>query len=96
MVATGALIVAIWSIKSSEHVAEKSGAFDKGNLQLSFAGYLINSDNEFDVYYGVNFADSSLHFGNLPIGIHNLGKKTLDNVNMIIKYPHMAHIALNN
>jgi len=88
--------ISIWSTKKSEAIAEKSGAFDKGELHLSFGGYFINPNDEFDVYYGVNFSDSTLHFATLPLGIHNRGKKTLDNVNLLLKYPHLANIAVKD
>src|SRR5690606_30186483 len=91
------IFISIWGVKTSENIAEKSGAFDKGKLQLSFGGYFITPDNDinFDVYYGVDFSDTTiLHFATLPFSIHNMGKKTIENANMIIKYPHIANIAV--
>lgn len=91
-----AICLSIWSTKKSESIAEKSGAFDKGELHLSFGGYFINSDIDFDVYYGVDFTDSILHFASLPLEIHNKGKKTVDNVSLLLKYPHIANIAVGD
>ena len=89
------ICISVWSINVGERIAEKSGAFDKGELQLSFGGYFIQPDVAFDVYYGVDFSDSTvLHFATLPFSIHNLGKKTIENANIIIKYPHVAKIAV--
>lgn len=90
------ICVSVWSVNQSKVIAEESGAFDKGILSLSFGGYRIQPNFEYDVYYGVNFADSLLHFSSIPLGIHNLGEKTLDNVTMLIKYPHMANIGVND
>lgn len=88
--------ISIWGVNTSESIAEKSGAFDKGELHLSFGGYLIYPNINFDVYYGVDFSDSILHFATLPIGIHNKGKKTLENVSMLLRYPHIANIAIDD
>src|SRR5690606_8363475 len=40
------IFISIWGVKTSENIAEKSGAFDKGKLQLSFGGYFITPDND--------------------------------------------------
>ena len=88
--------ISIWGINASERIAERSGAFDKGELKLSFGGYFVYPNVDFDVYYGVDFSDSSLHFATMPIGMHNLGKKTLENVNLLLKYPHIANIAIDD
>lgn|GEM_PF-4196401 len=88
--------IAIWAIKSNESIAEKSGAFDKGELKISFGGYFLESDSKYDVYYGINFKDSTMHFTGLPIGVHNQGKKTLENINILFKYPHLANLAVKD
>jgi hypothetical protein len=97
---TIAVIIAIWiavlGINSNEKIAEKSGVFDKGELKLSFGGYLILPDVDYDVYYGIDFSDSSLHFATLPISLHNSGKKTIEDLSLIYKYPHLANIAVDS
>ncbi len=90
------IFISIWGVNTSERIAERSGAFDKGELKLSFGGYFIYPNIDFDVYYGVDFSDSSLHFATLPLGMHNTGKKTIENANMLIKYPSIAHIAMED
>jgi hypothetical protein len=88
--------IAVWAIKSNESIAEKSGVFDKGELKVSFGGYFFESDSEYDVYYGINFKDSTMHFAGLPIAVHNQGKKTLENINILFKYPHVANLAVQD
>lgn len=91
------ILISIWGIQTTKNIAKESGAFDKGIFQLSFGGYFVSPDIDFDVYYGVDFSDTSLlNFATLPFGVHNFGKKTIDNANMIIKYPHIANIAVND
>lgn len=91
-----AISISIWGVKKSESIAEKSGAFDKGNLQLSLAGYFINPSTEFDIYFGLGFSDTSLHFIEMPVKIYNNGKKTVADVNLFFKYLHLFNIALND
>jgi len=91
------LFVSIWSINKQEEIAEKSGSFDKGEITVRLGSYNISAEKtgqEIDIYYGIDFTDSSLHLVELPISIYNRGRKTLENVNLLIKYPHVATIAL--
>jgi hypothetical protein len=82
-----------------EKVAEKSGDFDKGELVLSFAGYDVNEElnkHEIDVYYGIDFSDTSFHVVEFPVGVANKGNKTLEDVNLLLKYPHISRIAISD
>lgn len=90
------ILIAIWGISMNERIAEKSGAFDKGEIKLSFGGYLINPSYRYDVYYGIDFSDSTLHLTTLPLGIHNNGKKTLEDVKLLMKYPHNSKMIVEN
>jgi hypothetical protein len=90
------IFISIWGVNQSETIAKKSGAFDKGDLKFSFGGYFLLPNKTYDVYVGVNFADSSLHFGTLPFGIHNWGKKSVEDISLIIKYPNMANISVTD
>lgn len=91
-----AILISIWTVKHNDSVDEKSGKFDKGDLKLSFGGYFVLPNKDFDVFMGVNFSDSTLHFGTLPLGLHNWGEKTVENIGLLIKYPHIANIAIKD
>lgn len=89
--------IAVWAIKSSENIAEKSGAFDKGELKVTLGGYWLENNSNYEVYYGIDFKDSTMiHLSSLPIGIHNQGKKTLESVNVLFKYPHEGRLAIQD
>jgi hypothetical protein len=90
------ILISILGIRSTEKIAKKSGAFDKGELTLSFGGYILSPYLDFDVYYGVQISDPSLHFAIFPLVVHNTGEKTVDNIDMILKYPHRALLAIRD
>jgi len=91
------IIISIKAIKSNELIAMKSGSYDKGIIKMSLGGFLIKSDSEYDIYYGFeNFSDSILHLTNYPLGIHNTGKKTIDNVRVYFQYPHFMKMAMED
>jgi len=80
--------ISIWAIVSNERIAQKSGAFEKGELRLALGGYDLSThlEKDIDVYYGVS--DTSLHFAEFPILVCNSGEKTVDDIELILNYPH--------
>lgn len=90
------IIVGYLAIVSNEDIAKKSGAFDKGEFDLTFGGYSIFENKDYDVYYGVEISDSIIHFSTLPINIQNVGQKTLEEVNLLLQYPTAANISIQD
>jgi len=80
--------ISIWAILSNEKIAQKSGAFEKGELRLALGGYDLSThlEKDIDIYYGVN--DTSLHYASFPIVVCNSGEKTVENIKLILNYPH--------
>ncbi len=83
------IFTTILTIKSSEKIAEKSGAFDKPQARL----YIYNigprpNDNTF-LCYGYSFRDSSMTIGRIPVVIENVGEKTINNLSLTFRYPNV-------
>jgi len=80
--------ISIWAIVSNERIAQKSGAFEKGELRLALGGYDLSThlEKDIDVYYGVS--DTSLHYAAFPIVVCNSGEKTVEDIELILNYPH--------
>ena len=55
IIAIIAVGISIWAVYKSEDIAKKSGAFDKGELRLSFDNFDILENQTYDVYFGINF-----------------------------------------
>jgi hypothetical protein len=89
-----AIIISIWSVNKSESIAERSGSFQKGELGLIYSGFPILPNKLFEVYSGLDFTDSTFYFFNLPFAIKNTGEKTVEDINLLIQYPNMAHLAI--
>ncbi len=89
-----ALIISIYSYNQNEKIAIKSGAYDKGSLSFLFGNYPIVPEMKYDVYFGVNLNEKDLNFTNLPVGIINTGKKTVEEVSLFYRYPNATQIAV--
>lgn len=70
-VATVAIFISIWAIKKPQEIAERSGAFDKGKLNLKLVDYLLKPNERYEVCYGLIFQDSISNFASFPTGIYN-------------------------
>lgn len=90
------IIISIWSINKTEDIADRSGAFDKGEIVVSFDKFMLGSNSPTEVYYGMNFNDSLMNFVILPITLNNTGKKSVENINAIIEYPHISNLAIQD
>jgi hypothetical protein len=91
------IAISIFAIKSNELIALNSGSYDKGKINISLGGFFIESGRVYDIYYGFeNLSDSILHLTNYPLGIHSEGKKTVENVSLHFKYPHMMEMAVDD
>jgi hypothetical protein len=90
------IIISIWSINKSELIAEKSGAFDKGEVLVGLDNFLFTNTSSTEIYYGIKFSDSTMNLAILPFTLNNTGKKTVENVNTIIEYPHNSNLAIQD
>ncbi len=92
IVATCSMFISKCAVDKSEEIAERSGAFDKGELHLSFEGYIIDTKKTYEIYFGIPFHDSVLYYSSIPTGVQNSGKKTVENVELVINYPHNLNL----
>jgi hypothetical protein len=87
----GALGVSVWStnrsVSKSEEIAEKSGAFDRGDLRLQLGDYAPQQNAKVPVLVVLNFSNARRYTMQIPFTLFNGGKKTLENVQMVSKYP---------
>ena len=90
------VIIAFLAIKSNEEIAEKSGAFDKGKLEMLFGGNTLEENSINSVYFGINLDQSEIISTSLPIKLNNIGQKSLENVNAIFKYSSFYEIAIKD
>jgi len=91
------IVYANKAIKSNENIALKSGSYDKGEIVISFGGFFIKPNEVYDVYYGFDtLSDSVLHLTGYPLGIHSKGKKTVENISVHFKYPHLMRMAVGD
>lgn len=82
-----AIIISLYSYNQNEEIAEKSGAFDKGKLNVFFGDYALTPYCNYDLYYGVDIKKNDLNFAKLPIEIINSGNKTIEDVSLYYQYP---------
>lgn len=82
----GSITIAIWGIRASENIAEKSGAYDQGQWQLSFFGHVVN-ENRIEAYYAFHETDTNFTpMTNLNFKIQNVGKKSMESAKLKINY----------
>lgn len=96
IVAIIAIIISIYAICSQEDIAEKSGAFDKSDLKLSFGEYHLSEDMDYDINYGISFSNNTANFVSLPLMVSNEGRKSAENLEVFYKYPYESHILVDS
>lgn len=96
IIAVIAVGISIWSVYKSEDVAKKSGAFDKGELKLSFDNFDVLENETYDVYFGINFNINELNLLEFPISVTNIGNKTVEEIVLTNNYPSEMKVAIDN
>jgi len=88
-----ATLVAVWAIRSNESIAVRSGAFERGILDVSFMGMPITAHG-FDVAVGSPFEANTLTMFNLPVSVRNSGQRSIDDVYIVFRYWKEHNLAL--
>ena len=95
-VAIIAVGISIWAVYKSDDIARKSGAYDKGELILSFDNFDVLENQTYDVYFGINFVPKELNLLELPISVTNVGKKSVEEIALISNYPNIMNAAIDS
>jgi|GEM_PF-3837154 len=82
------------TIRSSENIAIKSGAFHKPNAILLLGNELLSPDSPQDLVFGISSQPNSIFIGRLPLVLKNSGEKTLKHISITIRYPNIVNIAV--
>jgi hypothetical protein len=96
IIAIGALAVSFWAVKKSDEIAKKSGAYDRGELIISFLDFDILEDKTYDVYFGVKFRPNEINFLELPYSASNIGNKTVNEIVLLNNYPNEVKAAIDS
>ena len=87
-------LLTIWGIKSNETIAQRSGALDKGEIQLTLAGSNFSKiENKISV--GSSFGSGEVEMVQLPFQVQNLGKKSVDDIYVVFRYPQLFHMMVD-
>lgn len=91
-------IISYKAIESNERIARESGVFDKARPTLFFANYIMSENHKenLDIYYGINFQDSSVNFAELPFIISNSGQKDLEDIKFVLEFYKITNLAFND
>ncbi|MCX6316876.1 MAG: hypothetical protein NTW29_06280 [Bacteroidetes bacterium] len=91
------LVVSYKSCTSARDIAADSGSFDRPNLVLGIANYILPNNNSQDttalIFCRTN-NDSSVNICNLPFQISNFGKKTAQDIKALIEFPKITSLAV--
>lgn len=90
------LIVSVLAYCDSRKAVIASGVFDKPELTLTLRGHHLDDFLRSEIYFGLN--ESMLPFSEIriPIGLHNHGKKTVENAMLSFYYNQTFGLLIHN
>jgi hypothetical protein len=82
----------IWAVRSSESIANRSGAFDKAQISVLVGGNRLTPGLRANLVYGLPFESKSAAIVDIPIIVVNAGKRAAKGLSLTLRCPTFVTI----
>jgi hypothetical protein len=90
IVALIGLVIALKTKSASWKIAERSGTFDRSELEASIGAFVLPNSGDISILMGSpSFNEDKPTIGILPITLASAGKKSLDDVSITFQYNNL-------